>query len=86
LCGYFWRRLPVAWHPYLTVAGAAVGACAYAAVGTLLRDGGAGGLWPQLFLVILGGSLATAFSPLVTQALVRVPLPSAADASGLLTT
>ncbi len=34
----------------------------------------------------LGGFLAVAFSPLVTQALVRVPLHQAADASGLLTT
>ncbi|HEY2489422.1 MAG TPA: hypothetical protein VGI37_07950, partial [Streptosporangiaceae bacterium] len=33
-----------------------------------------------------GGFLAVAFSPLVTQALVRVPLHEAADASGLLTT
>jgi hypothetical protein len=30
--------------------------------------------------------MAVAFSPLVTQALVRVPLHEAADASGLLTT
>ncbi len=34
----------------------------------------------------VGGFLAVAFSPLVTQALVRVPLHQAADASGLLTT
>jgi MFS family permease len=86
LCGYFWRRLPAAWHPFLTVCGAAIGACGYAAVGALLRDGGSGGGWLQVSLVILGGCLATAFSPLVTHALVRVPPQSAADASGLLTT
>jgi hypothetical protein len=86
LCGYFWRRLPAAWHPYLVPAGAAVGACGYAALGALLRDGGPGGLWLQPVLVLAGGSLAVAFSPLVTQSLVRVPLDQAADASGLLTT
>ena len=86
LCGYSWRRLPPAWHPYLVPAGAAVGACGYAALGALLRDGGPGGLWLQPVLVLTGGSLAVAFSPLVTQSLVRVPLHQAADASGLLTT
>jgi MFS family permease len=86
LCGYFWRRLPTMWHPYLTVCGAAVGALAYLAVSLLLRGGGSGGDLLQVFLVGLGAFLAVAFSPLVTQALVRVPLRQAADASGLLTT
>ena len=36
--------------------------------------------------MVIGAFLAVAFSPLVTQALVRVPLHQAADASGLLTT
>jgi hypothetical protein len=39
-----------------------------------------------VFLVTVGAFLAVAFSPLVTQALVRVPPHQAADASGLLTT
>ena len=86
LCGYFWRRVPGSWHPYLTMCGAAVGALGYAAVGIVLRGGGSGGLWLQVFLVVVGGFLALAFSPLVTHALVRVPLEQAADASGLLTT
>ncbi len=86
LCGYFWRRVPGAWHPYLTMCGAAVGAVGYAAVGVVLRGGGPGGPWLQVFLIVTGGSLALAFSPLVTHALVRVPLEQAADASGLLTT
>jgi hypothetical protein len=55
-------------------------------VALLLRGGGSGGGLLQVFLVGLGGFLAVAFSPLVTQALVRVPLHQAADASGLLTT
>jgi hypothetical protein len=86
LCGYFWRRLPARSHPYLTVSGAAVGAGGYALVALVLRGGGSGGGLLQVFLVGLGGFLAVAFSPLVTQALVRVPLHQAADASGLLTT
>jgi MFS family permease len=40
----------------------------------------------QLALVVTGAALALGFSPLVTHALVRVPLAQAADASGLLTT
>jgi MFS family permease len=86
VCGYFWRRLPAGWHPYLTVCGAAVAAAGYALVGLVLGGGGAGGAWLQVFLVAVGGFLAVAFSPLVTQALVRVPLHEAADASGLVTT
>jgi MFS family permease len=86
VCGYFWRRLPAAWHPYLTVCGAAVAAAGYALVALVLRSGGSGGAWLQVFLVTVGAFLAVAFSPLVTQALVRVPPHQAADASGLLTT
>ena len=37
-------------------------------------------------MVVTGAALALGFSPLVTHALVRVPLAQAADASGLLTT
>lgn len=86
LCGYFWRRLPASWHPLLTVCGAAVAACGYLSLAALLRGGGSGGGLLQVSLVLIGGFLAVAFSPLVTQALVRVPLHQAADASGLLTT
>ncbi len=86
VCGYFWRRLPSSWHPYLTVCGAGLGAAGYALVATVLRGGGSGGAWLQVFLVAVGGFLAVAFSPLVTQALVRVPSHEAADASGVLTT
>jgi hypothetical protein len=86
VCGYFWRRLPASWHPFLTVGGAAVGALGYLSVALLLRGGGSGGGVLQLALVVLGAGLAVAFSPLVTQALVRVPRSEAADASGVLTT
>ena len=69
-----------------TIVGAGVGAAGYVLIALVLRDGGSGGALLQVFLVLLGVFLAVAFSPLVTQALVRVPLHEAADASGLLTT
>jgi MFS family permease len=86
LCGYFWRRLPAQSHPFLTPLGCLAGAAGYAAVALSQRSGGTGGLPLQVSLVVLGGSLALAFSPLVTHALVGVPPRQAADASGLLTT
>jgi len=86
IAGYFWRRLPASWHPFLTVGGAAVGALGYLSVALLLRGGGSGGDVLQAGLVTVGAGLAVAFSPLVTQALVRVPPSAAADASGVLTT
>jgi hypothetical protein len=86
LCGYFWRRLPARSHPFLTPLGCLAGAAAYAAVALSQRSGGSGGLLLQVSLIVLGGSLALAFSPLVTHALVGVPAHQAADASGLLTT
>jgi MFS family permease len=86
LCGYFWRRLPAGWHAHLTAVGCAAGAVGYALVAFDLRRGGTGGLQLQAFLLVVGASLALAFSPLVTHALVRVQSHQAADASGLLTT
>jgi len=86
VCGYFWRRLPAAWHPLLAPAGCLVAVGGYLAVASVLRSGGPGGVPLQVALVVTGAALAFGFSPLVTHALVRVPLRHAADASGLLTT
>jgi MFS family permease len=85
-CGYFWRRLPSRGHHLLAPAGCLAAVGGYLAVGLVLRSGGQGGLALQLAMVVTGASLALGFSPLVTHALVRVPLHHAADASGLLTT
>jgi MFS family permease len=85
-CGYFWRRLPAAWHHLLAPLGCLVAVGGYLAVASVLRSGGPGGAWLQAGLIITGAALALGFSPLVTHALVRVPLRHAADASGLLTT
>jgi len=85
-CGYFWRRLPSRSHPLLAPAGCLAAVGGYLAVALVLRSGSPGGLALQVAMVVTGASLALAFSPLVTHALVRVPLHQAADASGLLTT
>src|SRR6266536_492175 len=66
--------------------GLAVGTLAYLGLALDLRGGGRGGPWLLLILVVYGAAFGAAFSPLVTQSLVRVPRSEAADASGLLTT
>jgi Major Facilitator Superfamily len=86
LCGYFWRRLPASIHHLLPPLGCLVGGAGYAALGLTVRSGASGGPLLQVFLVVTGVGLALGFSPLVTHALVRVPVREAADASGLLTT
>ena len=86
LCGYFWRRLPSGLHHLIAPLGCLVAVGGYAWVALVLHSGGQGGPLLQLALVATGAALALGFSPLVTHALVRVPLAQAADASGLLTT
>src|SRR5580693_4211715 len=85
-CGYFWRRLPASWHHRLAPLGCLVAVGGYLAVASVLRSGGPGGFMLQAGLIVTGAALALGFSPLVTCALVGVPLRHAADASGLLTT
>ena len=85
-CGYFWRRLPASWHHLLAPLGCLVAVGGYLAVASILRSGGPGGVPLQAGLIVTGAALALGFSPLVTYALVGVPLRHAADASGLLTT
>lgn len=85
-CGYFWRRLPASWHHLLAPLGCLVAVGGYLAVASVLRPGGPGGVALQAGLIVTGAALALGFSPLVTHALVGVPLRHAADASGLLTT
>jgi hypothetical protein len=86
VCGYFWRRLPSGLHHLIAPLGCLVAVGGYAWVALVLHSGGQGGPLLQLALVVTGAALALGFSPLVTHALVRVPLAQAADASGLLTT
>jgi MFS family permease len=86
LCGYFWRRLPRRRHHLITPVGSLLAAVAYLGLALDLRTGTTGGPWLYLVLIVLGGSLALGFSPLVTHALAGVRPADAANASGLLTT
>ena len=86
ICGYFWRRLPRRRHHLITPVGSLLAAAAYLGLALDLRTGTTGGPWLYLVLIVLGGSLALGFSPLVTHALAGVRPADAANASGLLTT
>lgn len=83
---YWWRRLPSRVHHALTPAGFLIATLAYLGLAADLHAGTRGGAWLPLLLVVYGVGMGTAFSPLVTQALVNVPPSEAPDASGLLTT
>ncbi len=86
LCGFFWNRLPLRLHHWLTPVACTVAAAMYILLGLDLATGTHGGPAFQIILVVLGGSLALGFSPLVAHSLLHVPVTKAADASGLLTT
>ncbi|HEY2280230.1 MAG TPA: MFS transporter [Streptosporangiaceae bacterium] len=86
LCGFFWNRLPLRLHHWLTPVAGTVAAAMYILLGLDLASGTHGGPALQVILVVLGGSLALGFSPLVAHSLLNVPVAKAADASGLLTT
>jgi MFS family permease len=81
-----WRRLPARTHDAVSIAGFAVYAAALLWLAAALRGGGAGGAGLQVALILLGAGSAAAFSPVMTRALVRVPVEHAADASGLIVT
>jgi len=82
LAGFYWRKLPTAIHHLLAPTGLAL--CALAYLGIAGSTGGGPLTWVSLVLAGVGTGLSA--SPVLTQALVRVPLAQAADASGLLTT
>jgi MFS family permease len=86
LCGFFWNRLPLRLHHWLTPVACTVAAAMYILLGLDLAAGTHGGSAFEVILVVLGGSLALGFSPLVAHSLLHVPVTKAADASGLLTT
>ena len=86
LCGFFWSRLPVRLHHWLTPVACTVAAAMYILLGLDLAAGTSGGPALPVILVVLGAGLALGFSPLVAHSLMHVPVTEAADASGLLTT
>jgi MFS family permease len=81
-----WRRFPARTHHAVNIAGFAVYAVALLGLAAALRGGEAGGPGLYLALTLVGAASAAAFSPLMTRALVRVPVEYAADASGLIVT
>lgn len=86
LFGFYWRKLPARIHHLLTPVGLALAGVSFLVIAESLTGGGHGGGLFTLGLLLFGAGMGAAFSPLLTNALVRVPLSEAADASGLLTT
>lgn len=86
LCGFFWHKLPARVHAAVTPIGYAGSAAAYALLALSLRDGGHGGALFFVALMLFGLSMGPAFGSLMAHSLTHVPLASAADVSGLLTT
>ena len=81
-----WRRLPARTHHAVSIVGFVLYAVALLGLAAALHGGGAGGAGLYLALTLLGAASAAAFSPLMTRALVRVPVEHAAEASGLIVT
>jgi EmrB/QacA subfamily drug resistance transporter len=86
LVGFYWRKLPQRVHPTVVPVGMGLCALGYLGIARALShaDNGGDALW--ICLVLLGVGMGLSASPLLTQALTHVPMPRAADASGLLTT
>jgi MFS family permease len=81
-----WQRLPARARPWLAIWGFAGMAAALLALAAVLRGGGHGGIALYLVLGVLGAAMASAFSPLMTAVLMRVPVADAADATGVIVT
>jgi MFS family permease len=81
-----WQRLPAAVRPRLAFWGFVAQIASLLALAALLGGGDSGGIGLYLVLGVLGGALAMAFSPLMTSILMLVPVPDAADATGVIVT
>jgi MFS family permease len=81
-----WRRLPVAVHSSMIVAGFVLVAISMLLLAALLHGGGSGGVAIYLVAGLNGAGMAAAFSPLMTRVLLRVPVELAADATGVVVT
>ncbi|MFI1382250.1 MFS transporter [Embleya sp. NPDC020886] len=80
-----WQRLPAAWHRWLPTIGMPIGALGFAATGWAFGSGQPLAILLATMIVSSFG-LGVAYSPVMMLALGRVPLPRAADASGLMVT
>jgi hypothetical protein len=81
-----WRRLPARYHASLPMTGFVITAASLVWAGLLVHTGGTGGIWFYLALAVTGGGMAGAFGALMARVLSRVPVSSAADASGVVVT
>lgn len=81
-----WQRLPGLIRPWLPIGGFTGMAAGLGLLAAVLRSGGSGGIWPYLALGLIGLSMASAFSPLMTGVLMKVPVTDAADATGVVVT
>jgi hypothetical protein len=81
-----WRRLPARYHERLPMAGFIITGAGLVWTGLLLHAGGTGGAWLYLALAVAGGGMAGAFGALMARVMSRVPVSSAADASGVVVT
>jgi hypothetical protein len=81
-----WRRLPARYHGALVTGGFLVNAAGLLWAGSLLHSGGDGGVQLYLALAVSGGGMAGSFGALMGRVLGGVPVPAAADASGVLVT
>jgi MFS family permease len=81
-----WQRLPASWHRLLVPVGLVGSAAAYLALAPIEQAGHlhTGALVADLF--VLGLFFGLSYSPVISLALAHVPLPDAADASGVLIT
>ncbi len=86
LAGYHWHRLPTRTHHLLTTVGFAVGAIGFLLAALVFENQHQPSVVVAASLVVFGAGLGLGFAPLMTHTLVHVPLGSAADASGLVTT
>lgn len=86
LAGYHWRRLPARVQPLVTPAGLVCCTLGYLGLAVALPGGGDGGALAVVSQMVAGLGMGLTASPVLGQALLRVPPERAADASGVLTT
>src|SRR6266702_308134 len=81
-----WQRLPAGRPGGVSITGFAVYGAGLLLLTAVLHGGGHGGTWLIVALVLAGGGMAAAFSPLMTAVVTRVPVSDAADATGVIVT
>lgn len=81
-----WKRLPARWHGPMIPVGLVLVGAGYAWTAATYVGGRQAGLGTVLASVLLGAGFGLSFSPLMARAFANVPLPDAADASGVMST